>query len=535
MFATNPEENNKIVQLHGNFSLLREEIKGLFEGIERSEWQVALALQKIRDQKLYSGEFRNFEEYCESDLVQWGGYRRVSQLIAATRVIQVLESSEFAGVVTRESQARPLVRLVKSPEKLLKVVKLAVDHKESEDSSLTAEDIRQAVQSSYPKKQKLNTTKEVKSPGTIVPQTKKITITGIDHPRFGDSALIECDAPNNRQQIVTFDDGEKLLVYNSDYSFPIGSPPIERTRTYTQQEYEESLAYIREENQREVLRLEQDIRIRIMAEMSEKEKSPQENEEIAAALKLYQESRDSNISLQQKILELEGLYVLKTENERLLERIGDLERSLEERSSQQWSDTFSASAVKVLNEKTIKAVEKVNLAFHLDKLKDEIPPDAKSQRQVIRSLGMATARLCQSHPQYIEAAAILLRCEGTIDNVCAALEQIKLLPVALASVTAVLEKVDCDWEKFTRAIAPYNSEPLKSDIWAELPKELKSKIEKLRAYQCPFKVGMRVSFGANQYTIVGFDDSGEVICSYVKGDRTRTLKASQLRAVEVHA
>ena len=43
-----------------------------------------------------------------------------------------------------------------------------------------------------------------------------MTVSSPKHPRYGDSGVIEADAPNNYQQIVTFSDGERLLVNNSD-------------------------------------------------------------------------------------------------------------------------------------------------------------------------------------------------------------------------------------------------------------------------------------------------------------------------------
>ncbi|WP_141699775.1 hypothetical protein [Nostoc sp. KVJ20] len=41
-------------------------------------------------------------------------------------------------------------------------------------------------------------------------------VSSQSHPRYGESGVIEADAPNHWQQIVTFADGERLLVNNSD-------------------------------------------------------------------------------------------------------------------------------------------------------------------------------------------------------------------------------------------------------------------------------------------------------------------------------
>ncbi|MBN3957462.1 hypothetical protein [Nostoc sp. NMS8] len=43
-----------------------------------------------------------------------------------------------------------------------------------------------------------------------------VTVSQQSHSRYGDSGVIEADAPNLWQQIVTFADGERMLVNNAD-------------------------------------------------------------------------------------------------------------------------------------------------------------------------------------------------------------------------------------------------------------------------------------------------------------------------------
>jgi len=70
--------------------------------------EVGNALAKIRDGRLYRGEYRTFEGYCQD---RWGLTRRhVNYQIAAARVVKNLGTIVPILPIT-ESQARPLTRL----------------------------------------------------------------------------------------------------------------------------------------------------------------------------------------------------------------------------------------------------------------------------------------------------------------------------------------------------------------------------------------------------------------------------------------
>ncbi len=96
---------------------LNNSIKETFAAIDRFEWQAVDKILQMREQQIYlEGGYKNFEEYCQRELSAWGGYRRINQLLGAKMVIEA--AGEFGGHIKNERQSRPLLRLVKEPEKL---------------------------------------------------------------------------------------------------------------------------------------------------------------------------------------------------------------------------------------------------------------------------------------------------------------------------------------------------------------------------------------------------------------------------------
>jgi hypothetical protein len=70
--------------------------------------QVGLALSEIRDSKLYRGEFKTFDEYCQT---RWGWKRqRAYELIQAAEVQSTLPV-ECNNIITNDSQARELAQV----------------------------------------------------------------------------------------------------------------------------------------------------------------------------------------------------------------------------------------------------------------------------------------------------------------------------------------------------------------------------------------------------------------------------------------
>lgn len=88
----------------------------------------------------------SFEDYCESELTKHGGYRRVRNLLSAKKVVDTLPE-ELREKITKPSQTRSLLRLVKTPEKLNEAVAIAAKEKPFP----TAADFAKAVQQVAPR------------------------------------------------------------------------------------------------------------------------------------------------------------------------------------------------------------------------------------------------------------------------------------------------------------------------------------------------------------------------------------------------
>jgi predicted RNase H-like nuclease (RuvC/YqgF family) len=125
--------------------------------------------------------------------------------------------------------------------------------------------------------------------------------------------VIEALAPNHWQQIVTFADGEKLLINNADLD--ASSVPFPRERTYPA-EYTEAIAAIEERHKQELERLSQELRIGLQAEAGAKAEA-QVQEQIQSLQNLYKQQKEQNIQLQQRLDEMEGLRKLEIENQQL--------------------------------------------------------------------------------------------------------------------------------------------------------------------------------------------------------------------------
>ncbi len=181
--------------------------------------------------------------------------------------------------------------------------------------------------------------------------------------------MIEADAPNRWQQIVTFPDGERLLINNTDLDAP--SVPFPRERNYPT-EYSEAIAAIEERHKQELERLFQEMRIGLQTEATAKAEE-QVQEQIQSLQQLYKQQREQNIQLQQRLEKMESLRQLETENQQLRQRIQELENAVEQRPSQQWGNTMNQQATKALNKQVKQALEKT---IDLRSLAQEPPKNA---------------------------------------------------------------------------------------------------------------------------------------------------------------
>ncbi|MBD2302560.1 hypothetical protein [Nostoc sp. FACHB-190] len=450
-----------------SYGILNTSIKETFTSIDRFEWQAVDEILQMRDKQLYrEAGYQSFEEYCQAELSAWGGYRRINQLLGAKKVIDAAD--ELGEHIKNERQARSLLRLVKEPEKLKAAVAIALEDNPSPSES----DFAAAANKVVPRLPRQKITEplvpkieepEIQEP--LVLQTNTVTITSPNHPRHGESGTISADPPNQRQQIVTFEDGSRELVNNADLSNnAIESFPTERTYP---KEYAEAIAALKHQHQQELERLEQDLRIGLQTEAAELAEE-QVKEQLTALQNLFQQQKEENIQLQQRLFELEGLRQLELENQRLQKRIQELERAVEERPAQEWGHTLTKQATKALNKQVKQALDKT---IDLRSLAQE-PPKENAQ-ECLRLMGIALGNLASAmnNTQALEAAAIILGSEPTPQAIAYRAEQLQLIPQAVSDIRAVLSKPGCSWWDYLEVAQEY--EVIKADYWAELtPKEV---------------------------------------------------------------
>ncbi|OYE02439.1 hypothetical protein [Nostoc sp. 'Peltigera membranacea cyanobiont' 232] len=433
-----------------DYNILNTSIQDTFATIDRFEWEAIEELRVMRNNGYYSDAgYASFEDYCEKELTKHRGYRRVRDLLSAKKVVDTLPE-ELKDKITKPSQTRSLLRLVKTPDKLEQAVAIAAKEKPFP----TAADFAKAVQQVAP-----TTKRAAKSENPKTQLCNSVTVSQESHPRYGDSGVIEADAPNHWQQIVTFADGERLLINNTDLDAP--SVPFPRERSYPA-EYTEAIAAIEERHRQELERLSQELRIGLQSEATAKAEE-QVQEQIQSLQNLYKQQREQNIQLQQRLDEMESLRQLQTENQQLKQRIQDLENAVEQRPSQEWGNTMTQQATKALNKQVKQALEKT---IDLRSLAQE-PPKENAQ-ECLRLMGMALKNLASAmnNTQALEAAAIILGSEPTPTAIAYRAEQLEMLPQAVSDIRAVLTKPGCTWQDYWAVAQEY--EVIKQDYWAEL-------------------------------------------------------------------
>ncbi|MBW4458241.1 MAG: hypothetical protein KME55_39735 [Nostoc indistinguendum CM1-VF10] len=441
-----------------DYSNLNTSIQETFTAIDRFEWQASDELRLMRDKGYYEdGGHKSFEAYCESELTKHGGYRRVRDLLSAKKVVDTLPE-ELRVKIIKPSQTRPLLRLVKTPDKLQEVVAIAAKEKPFP----TAADFAKAVQKVVPKNTSPTRTSSTKQEKIKTQLCNSVTVSSLSHPRYGDSGAIEADAPNNYQQIVTFRDGERLLINNADLTGLNDAIVSESSgRTYPK-EYSEAIAALKEQHQQELERLSEELKVGLQAEATGRAEA-QVQEQIQSLQQLFKQQKEENIQLQQRLSEMEGLRKLEIENQQLQQRIQDLENAVEQRPSQQWGNTMTQQATKALNKQVKLALEKT---IDLRSLAQE-PPKENAQ-ECLRLMGMALKNLASAmnNTQALEAAAIILGSEPTQSAIAYRAEQLEMLPQAVSDIRSVLAKPGCTWQDYWAVAQEY--EVIKQDYWAEL-------------------------------------------------------------------
>jgi hypothetical protein len=448
-----------------DYSVVNTSIQETFTAIDRFEWQAIDELRLMRDKGYYQdGGHLSFEDYCESELAKHGGYRRVKDLFAAKRVVDTLPE-ELRPHITKPSQTRSLLRLVKTPDKLEQAVAIAAQEKPFP----TAADFAKAVQQVAP-----TAKRAAKSENPKTQLCNSVTVSSLSHPRYGDSGVIEADAPNKYQQIVTFSDGERLLINNADLTGLNDAIVSESSgRTYPK-EYSEAIAALEEQHRQELERLSQELKIGLQTEATARAEA-QVQEQIQSLQQLFKQQKEENVQLQQRLLEMEGLRKLEIENQQLQQRIQELEHAVEQRPSQEWGNTMTQQATKALNKQVKLALEKtIDLrllsALHSVQSLAQEPPKENAQ-ECLRLMGMALKNLASAmnNTQALEAAAIILGSEPTPTALAYRAEQLEMLPQAISDIRRVLSLPGCSWQDFWNVAQEY--EVIKQDYWAELTSE----------------------------------------------------------------
>ena len=444
-----------------DYTIVNTSIQETFTAIDRFEWQAIDELRLMRDNHYYcDGGYLSFEEYCENELTKHGGYRRVRDLLSAKKVVDTLPE-ELREKITKPSQTRPLLRLVKTPDKLQEVVAIASQEKPFP----TAADFAKAVQKVVPKNTSPTKTDSTKQEKVKTQLCNSVTVLSPSHPRYGESGVIEADAPNVWQQIVTFSDGERLLVNNTDLIGLNDAIVSELSERIYPKEYSEAITALKEQHKQELERLSQELRIGLQTKATAKAEE-QVIEQISSLQNLYRQQKEQNIQLQLRLDEMESLRQLEIENQQLRQRIQDLENSFEPRTGQDWGNTYTTQGAKALNKKVQQALEKT---IDLRSLAQE-PPKENAQ-ECLRLMGMALKNLAcaMNNTEALEAAAIILGSEPTQSAIAYRAEQLEMLPQAVNDIRSVLAKPGCSWQEFWDVAQEY--EVIKQDYWAELTTE----------------------------------------------------------------
>jgi hypothetical protein len=160
---------------------------------------------------------------------------------------------------------------------------------------------------------------------------------------------------------------------------------------------------------------------------------------------------------------MESLRQLETENQKLRQRIQDLENSKEPRTGQDWGNTYTKQGAKALNKKVQQALEKT-----IDLRSLAVEPPKENAQECLRLMGMALKNLASAmnNTQALEAAAIILGSEPTPIAIAYRAEQLEMLPQAVSEIRQVLAKPGCTWQDYWAVAQEY--EVIKQDYWAEL-------------------------------------------------------------------
>ncbi|HEY9804144.1 MAG TPA: hypothetical protein V6D25_27685, partial [Leptolyngbyaceae cyanobacterium] len=480
-----------------NYNLLNSSIKETFTSLDRFEWQAVSEVLQMRDSELYlEAGYADFKEYCHRELSAWGGYRRITQLLGAKKVIDTAQ--ELGQHIRNERQARPLLRLVKEPEKLREAVAYAVEQNPNPCES----DFAAAAQKVVPRKPRI----KAPSQEPMVPKSNLVKVTSPSHPRCGDEGTIDADPPNPTQQIVTFTDGEKLLVNNDDLT-SLSNDAIESftiERKYPK-EYTEAIAALEQQYQQKIERLEQELRIGLQSEATAKAEQ-QVQEQLSSWQQLYQQQKEQIIQMQQRLDEMEALRQFEYENQHFKQRNQELENAVQERPAQEWGNTLTKQAAKVLNKEVKRSLENT-----IDLRSLAVEPPKENAEECLRLMGIALGHLAtaMNNTQALQAAALILGSEPTPSAIAYRAEQLQLIAQAVADIQAVLAKPGCSWQDYLDVAREY--EVIEQDYLTQLTPQEIELITALEKSAQPKTIGVgSIVAHADIYSAL-YNTRGEVI------------------------
>lgn len=103
---------------------------------------VGKALKEIKEKKLYSINYKNFDEYCQD---RWEFSKSYgNNLVASAKVIQNLEDNNCCQMPFNEAQVRPLTNTKLTPEKQVEAWLKAVET--APNGKITAAHVEKVVQ-----------------------------------------------------------------------------------------------------------------------------------------------------------------------------------------------------------------------------------------------------------------------------------------------------------------------------------------------------------------------------------------------------
>ena len=191
--------------------------------VEKAFFEAGLALQALRDKRLWRSTHYSFKEYCQDRFAfsKSQSYRLIDAVEIGKNIYGEVPNwgrNKTIVLATAESQLRPLKRL-KSPERQQEAWKMAVE--KAGGKVPTAKIVREVVDRFIPKKSKSRrTTAELNS--NKIQQTEYIPVDKAQigqnvrvkshHPLFALKSGVVVQIPNNRSAIVELDSNSRELI-----------------------------------------------------------------------------------------------------------------------------------------------------------------------------------------------------------------------------------------------------------------------------------------------------------------------------------